>query len=82
MKYEVVDPKGIHCNGRHFAKGEVIPLPDGAALKAFLHFKQVLPREEKGEAGASGGKNPAAPETPPANTGDKPPEKGPAKPAK
>lgn len=84
MKYEVTDPKGIHCNGKHFAKGEVIPLPDGAARKAFLHFKQVIPREEKGAAGTSGGKNPATPGSPPANppAGDKPPEKEPEKPGK
>ena len=47
MKYKVIDPKGIHAGGKHIAKGEVVTLPDGASLKAFLHFKQVTPHEEK-----------------------------------
>ena len=70
MDYEVIDPKGIHVNGRHVQKGRIVPLPDGAALKAFLHFKQVTPREEK---------KPEKPaETPPTD----PPDKGPEKPKK
>ena len=47
MDYEVIDPKGIHVNGRHVQKGRIVPLSDGAALKAFLHFRQVIPREEE-----------------------------------
>ena len=47
MDYEVIDPKGVHVNGRHVQKGRIIALPDGATLKAFLHFKQVIPREEE-----------------------------------
>lgn len=47
MKYKVTDPKGIHAGGKHLAKGEIVTLPDGAALKAFLHFKQVVPLKDK-----------------------------------
>jgi hypothetical protein len=47
MEYEVSDPKGIHVSGRHVQKGRTVALPDGAALKAFLHFKQVSPRVEE-----------------------------------
>ena len=39
--YKVIDPKGIHADGKHFAKGERVKLPDDASTKAFLHFKQV-----------------------------------------
>ncbi|HEY1121743.1 MAG TPA: hypothetical protein VGE67_09090 [Haloferula sp.] len=49
MKHRVIDPKGIHADGNHFAKGKVVDLPDGAALKAFLHFKQVAPVDEVAE---------------------------------
>ena len=47
MKFKVIDPKGIHADGKHLGKGEVVTLPDGAALKAFLHFKQVAPLKDK-----------------------------------
>ena len=71
MDYEVIDPKGIHVNGRHVQKGRIVPLPDGAALKAFLHFKQVIPREEEKK-----------PDKPAEATPADPPEKEPAKPKK
>jgi hypothetical protein len=45
--FKVTDPKGIHAGGKHFAKGERVKLPDNAATKAFLHFKQVEPAKEK-----------------------------------
>ena len=45
--FKVIDPKGIHAGGKHFAKGERVLLPDNAATKAFLHFKQVEPAKEK-----------------------------------
>lgn len=52
MKYKATDPKGIHAGGKQFAKGERIKLPDNAATKAFLHFKQVEPVKEKEEPAA------------------------------
>jgi hypothetical protein len=82
MKYEVVDPKGITCNGKRFAKGEVVPLPDGAALKAFLHFKQVIPREAKKPAAEPGEKEPAKPDPAPEMPAEDPRDKEPAKPKK
>jgi len=45
--FKVIDPKGIHAGGKHLAKGERVKLPDNAATKAFLHFKQVEPVKEK-----------------------------------
>ena len=71
MDYEVIDPTGIHVNGRPVQKGRIIAMSDGAALKAFLHFKQVIAREEE--------KKPEKPaETAPAD----PPDKEPGKPKK
>ncbi|MCW1885627.1 hypothetical protein OKA04_12885 [Luteolibacter flavescens] len=54
MQYEVIDPKGIHVDGRNVQRGRVIPIPEGAALNAFLHFKQVRKREEKPAKPADG----------------------------
>jgi hypothetical protein len=45
--FKVIDPKGIHAGGKLLAKGERVRLPDNAATKAFLHFKQVEPAKEK-----------------------------------
>jgi len=66
MKHRVIDPKGIHVEGKHVAKGQVVALADGAALKAFVHFKQVTLVEDPTEK--------PAPE-PPGNGSDKEPEK-------
>lgn len=45
--FKVIDPKGIHAGGKLLAKGERVRLPDNAATKAFLHFKQVEPAKDK-----------------------------------
>jgi hypothetical protein len=82
MKYEVIDPKGITCNGKRIASGEVVPLPDGAALKAFLHFKQVIPREGKKPIADPGEKEPARTDPVPEKPAEDPPQKEPAKPKK
>ena len=71
MDYEVIDPKGVHVNGRHVQKGRIIALPDGAALKAFLHSKQVTPREQEKK-----------PEKPAETASTDSPDKEPAKPKK
>lgn len=44
--FKVIDPKGIHAGGKHFAQGEKVRLPDSAQLDAFLHFKQVEEAKE------------------------------------
>lgn len=49
MKYKVIDPRGIHLDGKPVATGETVRIPEGAALDAFLHFKQVESTEEKEE---------------------------------
>jgi hypothetical protein len=44
MKYfKVLDPKGVHHNGAHFAAGETLSVstPLSAAAQSFVHFKQV-----------------------------------------
>lgn len=50
--FKVIDPKGIHAGGKHFAQGEKVRLPDGAQLDAFLHFKQVEEAKEAEQSAA------------------------------
>lgn len=47
--FKVIDPKGIHLDGKHHEKGAKASIPDGAVLDAFLHFKQVEPAKTKAE---------------------------------
>jgi hypothetical protein len=51
--FKVIDPKGIHAGGEHHEKGALVRLPNDAALKAYLHFKQVEPAKEKEPADAA-----------------------------
>jgi hypothetical protein len=73
MKVIVVDPKGITVAGKRHDSGSVVNIPDGAALKAFLHFQQVIPPKEK---------EPAKPDPALEKQAENPPGKEPAKPKK
>jgi hypothetical protein len=73
MKFKVLDPKGIHANGKRYEPGDTVKLPDGAALKVFLHFKQVEPVEEEAKAPKEP-KEPKAPKEPEEPKAPKEPE--------
>jgi hypothetical protein len=55
-QFKVIDPKGIHIEGKHHEKGAKVSISEGAVLDAFLHFKQVAEIEGSSEAEAKAGK--------------------------
>jgi hypothetical protein len=58
--FKVIDPKGIHIEGKHHEKGAKVSIPEGAVLDAFLHFKQVADVEGPSEADAKAAEKAAA----------------------
>ena len=61
MKYKVIDPKGIHVQGKKLDKGATFEaVPSGGDTRAFLHFRQIEAVKEKEKPTDEGPKASAA----------------------